>query len=796
MGTLVQDLRYAVRLFARRRALTAVAVLSVAVATGPNAALFGLINGLFFQRLPVEHPDQLIGIAASKNTRGEALTYPDWLDIKQQSTSLAGVVAWERVPLPLSIDSRQEVLTGNFVSADYFTTLGVSPAIGRLFSPELDGHADADPPIVISYSYWQRRFAGAPGIVGTTALMAGRALHVVGVAPRGFRGLDVHYPVDGWMPFSAAESIGRLEHRVFTDRDRGRVERVIGRLRPGATIEQARADVVRIGGELAQAYPATNRGRAFRVYSFSQDRTARGLLAGAIVNGLVSLVLLVACANVAGLLLSLAEARRGEVAVRLSLGAGRWRLVRQFLTESAVLYLAGALLGLVLAAWLMRLPIAPPVGGVTLDYDVRFDTTVFFYAILLVFLTAVLFGLVPALQATKANLVTGLRSVRDRSRTWTRSTLVVGQIVVSQFLLAGAVLGVRSYMNLQQFRPGFDAHKTVLVATLTPSADAREPVAPGGRERLADRLRQLPGVVDVSAAGSVPLSGSGGGAMRSTAWSGQEEDVPVRSNAVSPKFFGVMGIRLLHGREFDARDTGRGSNAVIVNESLARRIAPGDSAIDRWIRVDGVPRQIIGIAEDGAYRALRDAPEPYLYLPSLTPGLVLIETSADPVALAEAVRRTVPQVIPELYVADVSTLGEIMHFARYADELSVILIGTLGALAMFLTAVGIYGTVSQSVTSRIHEFGIRMALGADRRHILSMVLGQGLRLTMIAVPLGVAAAVAGAVVNSDLLFAVSPRDPRSYVAGTVVVAAVSALACWGPARRASSVGPATALRHE
>jgi ABC-type antimicrobial peptide transport system permease subunit len=212
--------------------------------------------------------------------------------------------------------------------------------------------------------------------------------------------------------------------------------------------------------------------------------------------------------------------------------------------------------------------------------------------------------------------------------------------------------------------------------------------------------------------------------------------------------------------------------------------------------VDGVPRQIVGIAEDGAYRALRDAPEPYLYLPSFTPGLVLIETSADPAALAEAVRRTVPQVIPELYVADVSTLGEIMHFARYADELSVILVGALGALAMFLTAVGIYGTVSQSVTSRIHEFGIRMALGADRRDILSLVLGQGLRLTMIAVPLGVSAAVAGAVVNSDLLFAVSPRDPRSYVAGALVVAAVSALACWSPARRASSVGPAAALRYE
>ena len=796
MGTVVQHLRYAVRVFAHRRALTAVAVLSIAVATGPNAALFGLINGLFFQRLPVEHPEQLIAIKASKNARGEALTYPDWLDLRQGASSLAGVVAWERAALPLSIEGRQELLTGNYVSADYFTTLGVTAAMGRLFSPERDEHVQPESPLVISYSYGQRRFTRAPGVVGTTALMAGRTLLIVGVAPRGFRGMDFHFPVDGWVPFSAAEGSGRLDARALADRDRGRLETVIGRLRPGATIEQARADVGRIGGELAEAYPATNRGRAFRVYSFSHDRTTKGLLVGAIVNGLVSLVLLVACANVAGLLLSLAEARRGEVAVRLSLGAGRWRLVRQFLTEGALLYVAGALLGLVLAAWLMRLPIAPPVGSVTLDYDLHFDTTVFLYTILMVLITAALFGLAPALQATKADLVTSLKSVRDRPSTRTRSVLVVSQLVVSQFLLAGAVLGVRSYMNIQEFRPGFDSHKKVVVATLAPSAAADKPVAPARRELLTDRLRQLPGVVEVSAAGSIPLSGSGGGATRNTAWPGQVEGVPMRSNAVGPRFFAVMGIRLLHGREFDARDTGRASNTAIVNEYLARRVAPDDSAIGQWIRVDGVPRQIIGIAEDGAYVTLRDAPEPYLYLPSLTPGLVLIETSADPAGLMEAVRRTVPQVIPELYAADVSTLGEVMHFARYADELSVILVGALGALAMFLTAVGIYGMVSQSVTSRTHEFGIRMALGAERRHILSMVLGQGLRLTMIGVPLGLAAAIVGGVANSDLLFAVSPGDPRSYVAGAGVVAAVVALACLGPARRASSVGPATALRHE
>ena len=799
MGTMVQDIRYALRVFARRRILTAVAVLSIAVATGPNSALFGLINGLFFQRLPVERPEQLVGIVGSKNARREALTYPDWLDIRRDATSLAGVAAWERVALPLSIEGQQELLTGNYVSADYFTTLGVAPAIGRLFSSDRDEQPQTESPLVISWSYWQRRFAGAPDVVGTTALMAGRTLIIVGVAPRGFRGVDFHFPVDGWVSFAGAGSGGYQDARVLADRDHGRLETVIGRLRSGATIEQASADIARIGDELAGAYPATNRGRTFRAYSFSQDRTKRGLLAAAIVNGLVSLVLIVACANVAGLLLSLAEARRGEVAVRLSLGAGRWRLVRQFLTEAALLYLAGALLGVVLAAWLMRLPIAPPIGGVTFDYDLHFDTTVFLYTILIVFLTAVVFGLVPALKATKADLVTDLKSARSRSRAhqpWMRNALVISQIVVSQFLLAGAVLGVRSYLNIQEFRPGFDADKKVLVATLAQSAETRERVAPARRELLTDRLRRLPGVVEVSVAGSIPLSGSGGGAMKDTAWPGQVEAVHVRSNAVGPRFFGVMGIRLLRGREFDARDTGPASNTVIVNENLARSVAPGDSALERWIRVEGVPRQIIGIAENGAYNSLRDTPEPYLYLPSLTPGLVLIETSADPAAVVEAVRRTVTQVTPELYVAGMSSLAETMHFARYADEVGVVLVGTLGALAMFLTSVGVYGMVSQSVTSRTHEFGVRMALGADRRRILRLVLGQGLRLAMIGAPLGLAAAVLGGVVISHQLFAVSPADPRSYIAGAGVVVAVVALACWGPARRASSVGPATALRQE
>jgi putative ABC transport system permease protein len=796
---ILQDLRHAVRLFARHRAVAAVAVLSLALATGPNAALFGLIDGLFFRRLPVGNPEQLIGLKAMKNARGEAITYADWLDIRRETVSLDGPAAWERVALPVSIASQRELLTGNLVSADYFIMLGVKPMIGRLFSPQMDEQPQAESPLVISYSYWKRRFGGAPDAVGTLARLMGRNFIIVGVAPRGFRGLDVQFPVEGWIPLSAGESTGQLEPGTFADREHGRLEAVLGRTRPGATLSQVRADMERISRVLGQAYPATNQSRTFRAYSFIHDRTSLGLTAGAFVIGLVSLVLLVACANVAGLLLSLAEARRGEVAVRLALGASRWRLVRQFLVESMLLWLAATILGLLFAGWLMRLPISLPVRGVVLDYDIHFDATVYLFTILLAFVTSVSFGLAPALQATKADLITGLNSVRgtsNRRHGGMRRVLVGGQVAVSQFLLAGAVLVLRSYLNVREVRPGFDPQRKVLVAALASDGSSGVPTTPARREALVERLRALPGVVDVSAAASIPLSGSGDGAMQTTGWTGNAADVPIRSNFIRPRYFSVMGIRLLRGRDFDAREIDAHSNNVIVNETLARLIAPDGAVLDRWIRVQGVLRQVVGVAEDGRYGSLRDQPEPYLYLPSSAPGLILLETSGDPAGLIGAVHKAVAQVTPDLYVADISTLGDATRFAHYADLVGMELVGSLGALAMFLTAVGVFGMVSHWVTSRTREFGVRMALGAERRHVLRLVLVQGLRLTVVGAALGMVAAVVGGLVLSSVLFGVSPADPRSYAIGGAVVAAVVALACLGPARRASSVAPATALRYE
>ena len=793
MRALFRDFRHASRVFARRPALTVVAVLSLAVATGPNAALFGLVHGLFFRHLPVQNPEELVGV----RSRGDSLTYPDWRDIREHASSFASVITWERTAFPVSLNTQTQLMPGNVVSADYFTTLGLKPAAGRLLSTERDDRPQTDLPIVISYACWQRQFGGAASAIGAITQVAGRPFVIVGVAPAAFRGLDFHFPVDGWIPLSAAEVIGKVNARVMADREHGRLESVLGRLRPGATIEQVQAEVDRIVLASNQTRATSAGGRSFHTFSYVGERSGRGLTIGGLVLTLVGLVLLVACANVAGLLLSLAEVRRREVAVRIALGASRWQLVRQFLVEAILIWLAGAVAGLVLAACLMRIPLAPPVGTVMLDYDIHFDSSIYLYTLGLALLTAVIFGLAPALQATAAARA-GLKSNRGDSRLSrprTRAVLVAAQIAVSQFLLAGAVLFARSYVNVADYRPGFDVSKSVLAVTVAPRVTGQS-IGPARRTELVEGLRSIPGVVHVSGANSLPLSGSGGGLTQVTSWAGASSDVKIRANFIRAQYFDTMGIRLLGGRDFDAQDDGALKTTVIVNATLARQIAPDGTAIGRWLRVEGVPRQVIGVAEDGRYVSMRDASEPYLYLPASSTSMLLLETTDGAPGVTEAVYPAVAGIAPDLYIADVTTLKDVMRFARYADGLGAWLIGGLGLLAAFLTAVGVYGMVSHSVASRTREFGIRMALGADRRRILSMVLRHGLRLAAIGAPIGLTAALVGGGISSHLLFGLSSLDPISYLTGLVVLLSIVALAGFNPALRASSVQPSTALRHD
>jgi predicted permease len=794
MFTLLQDIRFAFRLFARKPLMTAVAVLSLGLATGPNAAVFSVVNTLFLRGVPAERPEELVGIRAARNNRPESVSYPDYRDLAEGSRAFSAVLAWERRSAPLTVGGWEELCPANAVSANYFQGLGIRPAFGRLLSSELDSEPGLEAPAVISHSLWQRRFGGDKSVLNQKVQMADRTLVIVGVAPPRFRGLDFHMPVDVWLPLSST-----TRPRDLVNREAGRFEIVLGRLRAGASLERARGELDALGRRLAAIYPATNKDRVFSAYAYATERLKAGLFLSSFVVGLVSLVLLVACANVAGLLLAAAEARRKEIAVRLSLGAGRSRIVRQLLTESVVLGLLGAGAGLLFGYALTRLTVQPPVG-IRLDYGVAMDWRVFVYAVGLSASTALLFGLAPALRASRRDLVSELKTQagdagRGRSLSL-RNSLVVGQIAVTQFLVAATVLCVRSYVNVQTIHPGFDPGRNVIFAQLAPTAAASgTPAGPGAFQEMTDRLRGVPGVLQVSGAAAIPLSGSGDGIRQKVLLPGETEETPVRNNFVAPSYFTVMGTRLLRGRDFDARDVAAGKTAI-VNKALARRLADRGDAVGHWIRVDAVDREVIGVVEDGKYSSLRETVTPFMFLPSPSPRFVALSTSGDPTTVCEDVRRTIARAAPQLRVVNFVTLKQNMRFATYLDRTAAALLAVLGVLGAFLAAVGLYGVVSQSVARRTREIGIRLSLGAAPRRVLAMVVGEGFRLAMAGVALGLVATVAGAVAASSLLFGVEPADPFSYACSAAVVLAIATLACHVPGRRASRVDPAAALRSE
>ncbi len=794
MRTLLQDLRFAFRLFAKNPAMTVVAVLSLGLATGPNAALFSVVNTLFLRGIPAEKPEELVAIRAAWNNRVESVTYPDYKDLTEGSRAFSDVVVWERRAADINFRGWEEICPANAVSGNYFQALGIKPALGRLLSAELEGVTGSEIPVVISHSLWQRRFGADREVLNKTVQMDNRNLVIVGVAPPHFRGMDFQLPVDVWLPMGAM-----MRPRDLASREHGPFELALGRLRPGATVEQARVELDALGKRLAAFYPATNKDRVFVAYEYAKERMQVGLKLSAAVLGLVSLVLLVACAHVAGLLLAAAEARRREIAVRLALGAGRFRLVRQLITESVVLGLMGGAAGLLFGYWLMRLPLQPPVG-ISVNYGVEMDWRVLAYAVILSALTAVLFGLAPALRASRRDLVSELKIQRGdagRARIFSlRNALVVGQIAVSQFLLAGTVLWVRSYINIQAVRPGFDQDRSVIFARLGPTAAANDkPAAPGAFQEMTDRLRGLSGVLEVSGTAAIPLSGSGDGIKQKVLLPKETEETSVRNNFVAPNYFSVMGTRLLRGRDFDARDASAGKT-VIVNQALANKLAEGGDAIGRWIRVGDIDREVIGVVEDGKYSYLRETVIPFMFLPSPNPPILAFVTAGDPTAVSESVRSTITKAVPQLRVVSFVTMKQNMRFATYVDRMTGALFGVLGLMGVFLAAVGLYGVVAQSVTRRTREIGIRMALGAEPRKVLAMILKEGFRLVIVGVILGLAATMAGAAAVSSLLYGVKAADPLSYACSAAVVVAIAILASHVPARRASQVDPAVALGSE
>lgn len=793
LSIFLRDLRFAARMLAKNRGATAVAAISLAIAIGPNVVLFSIVNRLLLATPSAIAPEagQIFNLSF-RTDKPDAFGFPsyaDLIDFRSQAGNVASFVGEQNTGGMLSHAGHQRLLLTETVTENYFSVLGLKAAAGRTLE-ESDAQFASQPPVVISESLAQREYGGAAKAVGQAMILSGKTFTIVGVMPRDFVGLEPLVPRDAWVPYDAVDPFLR---------QRGVPMGILVRLRAGVPPERAEAVLTTAAKRLAKEYPVTDNWTSAVLSPFGSFG-GHGDVFGDIILSVAGLVVLIACANLVGILLAQGEARRHEFALRAAMGATRSRLVRQLVAESLLLSLLGGAVGLLLAYWVVpALSAVQPVPFVPLHYDFRMDGRALAYTLLLTVVAALAAGLVPAWRLSRTDLATGLKSnapVTGR-RSRFRGGLVIGQIAFSTFFLFGAGLLVRSFLASENMRPGFDPASKVLQVMIA--------AAPGTGKldlgQLTEKLRAVPGVRQVSFPGPVPpfLTGSRGLDSRVAIPGVTSEPVEIASQTVGPHHFEVMGTPLLRGREFNLLDS---ANAAVVNETFAQRFwGSANAAMGKVLQVDGKERQIVGVVPNGMYRSLNESPMPYLFLSTTPPakgagGEFLIETSLAPEAVAGAIRQTIQEAARSAYISNLVTLRQLMRFALLPWLLAAGLIGGIALLGMFLAGVGLYGLVAYSVGRRTQEIGVRMALGAGRGDIVSLVLRDALSRVGIGVVIGVGGALAAARLIASALYLVSPADPVTLLAAVMIVAVVGILAAYVPARRALRVDPMTTLRSE
>ena len=811
--TILQDLRYGLRMIGKARGFTLLAVLALAIGICGNTTIFSVINGLLFRPLTgVKEPERLVAIFTSDYSSGlyGSNSFPDYLDFRNQTDVFENLAASQTAVMNSASESEAERLRGYIVTGNYFAVLGVSAQLGRTLQPS-DDQASGALPVVISDTLWRGRFNSDPAILGQTLRLDNQPYTIAGVTAASFRGLRVGLPPAFWVPMRITPN------EADSVRDNRGLE-IIGRLKPAVTLAQAQSQLTTIAARLAQEYPKTNLGTLERPkdpkpVTIAQESRLHpmarvGLWRVSFLLFIVfGLVLLIACANVANLLLARASARRREIAVRLALGASRRRLVRQLLTESLLLALLGAVAGLILTQWtagiLPRFFAPGDLDGV--DFSPDWRVLVFTLGVALI--TGIVFGLVPALQATRLNLTPSLKDDEGSygqglRRLALRSVLVISQLALSLVLLICAVLFVRGLRHAVQNDLGFAASNLLEASIETEGASLNEQQREAFYQQTLERVSSLPGVQSATLVAFVPLSG--GGYRRQTAIEGYQpqpnEDTELNSNIIGPNYFNTMGIPIVAGRDFNAQDRNGSPGVVIVNEVLARRYL-GGNAVGRRLRFgSGQFREIVGVVRNAKYRDLREEPLPFIYTPLAQEpqsGMALIvRAHGDPDALVGAVRSELRALNKDVQLFAVQTMT-----ARIADQLATdrvvaVLLSVFGGCALLLAAIGIYGVVGYTVAQRTHEIGIRIALGANQRDILKLIVGQGTVLTAIGAAIGLALALAATQLLKSLLFGISATDPLTFVSVVSVLVGVALLASYVPARRAMKVDPLIALRHE
>ena len=803
MGTLLNDLRYGARLLLRAPGFTAVAVAALAIGIGANTAIFSVVNTLLIQPLPYADADRLTMVwehnipRDRKNNVISPGNFIHWRELNQSFVEMAAVGTTSKATLIGAGDPVE--LPFQYVTASFFSVLGVQPALGRAFTAEEDrprGHF-----VVISDRLWRQRFNADPGIIQRTITIQGESFAVTGVMPPGFSFLD--RAVEFWLPvgFSA-------EQRT----PRGRWLMSVGRLKPGVNVEQAQRDMTRVHEELTRLFPSFNTGWTARVVPLRDELTGEVRPALFVMFGAVAFVLLIACANVANLLLARATSRQRELAIRAALGAGRGRIVRQLLAESVVLSLAGGLAGLGLAWWgvhLLRVVVAERVPVQRLEV-VGIDGTVLLFTALAALAAGVVFGVVPALtgSGTKLNesLKDGGRSGSASRSKRTRSAFVVVEVALALVLLVGAGLLVRSFMRLLDVDPGFQPQHTVTMRVAIPGARYPQPAL---REqffdRLLDRIKVLPGVEAAGATSSIPLVGRGAATGYAVAGepeplAGQEPVTDVR--VVKQDYFKAMGIPLLRGRLFTAEDL-KPADVVIINEAMARRHWPNEDPIGKRVKINwdsDRADEVIGVVGDVRHQGLDTQARSMIYWPYLRVaygGMTLtIRAAGDPAPVVSSIGQIVRELDPNLAVADVQTLDEVVAQSVAQRRLTMLLLSIFAGAALLLAAVGIYGVIAYSVSQRTQEIGIRLALGAQRADVLGMVVRQAAMLALAGIVLGALGAVVLTRFMRDLLFEVKPFDPVTFAGVAAGLTTVALVAAFVPGRRAARVDPVVALRAE
>jgi len=809
------DVRFGLRVWRRNPGFAVVAALTLALGIGLTTAIFSLVNAILFRPLPVAGIEELVGVYNSEPNSfisHEPLAYPDYVDLRDGTTALRSLAGYATVPFALERGDESEMIFGEAVSGNYFSTLGVQPIHGRALQPE-DDAPGAPAVAVLNHATWQSRFGSDPSVLGRDLRLNGRVFTIVGVAPEGFNGMIRALQAEAWVPTSTLTQLRGSAKRLTSRKSRWFW--AIGRLAPGATFAQADAELTGIGLGLQELYPDSNRNRSVTILPAADVKILPGVdtvlyATSFVLLGAVGIVLLIASANVANMLLARATFRSREMAVRLSLGVSRWRLVRQLLTESTLLAAAGGLLGLGLAFTSNHV-----IEAIELPIPIKFalglslDFRVLSFAFVTATLTTLLFGLVPALQSARADVVTALKSegataTGSRSRTWLRDGLVVSQVSLCLVLLIAAGLSVRSLRNASSIDPGFDPSGIAVVSLDASLVGYDEETSAALYEGMVEHLAAMPGVQAVTRASHLPLTfeirtermtpaGSDAGPIKE--WPSHD------SGSVAPGYFETLRIPVLRGRVFSNADRGD-TQLVVINEALAERFWPGQEAVGQMVRLDeeDPPAEVIGVVATARYRTLGEDPRPYLYqnlLQNQETGQVLIaRTSGDPAALVPTLRSIVRSADRRVPILVASSFEEAMGTALLLPRMGATVFGLFGVLGMLLAAVGLYGVMAYLVSRRAREMGIRMALGADRGQVLALVVKQGLARTFLGIGIGLVAAFGMTRAIAAILYGVSPTDPVTFIGVSLALIAIATLASWIPARRAASVSPSVALRYE